>query len=72
MVNPAMLLTLKKKWEEFSVRHPQFVSFIQALKGRGVTEGSIIDITVTMPDGEKFQSNLKLSAEDIEMIRSLM
>ena len=72
MVNPAMLLTLKKKWEEFSVRHPKFVSFIQALKGRGVTEGSIIDITVTMPDGEKFQSNLKLSAEDIEMIRSLM
>ena len=72
MVNPAMLLTLKKKWEEFSTRHPKFVSFIQTLKGRGVTEGSIIDITVTLPDGEKFQSNLKLSAEDIEMIRNLM
>ncbi|MBO7374420.1 MAG: hypothetical protein J6Z07_02695 [Lachnospiraceae bacterium] len=71
-MNPAMLLTLKKKWEEFSTRHPKFVSFIGALKGRGVQEGSIIDITVTMPDGQQFQSNLKLTAEDIEMIRSLM
>ena len=71
-MNPAMLLTLKKKWEEFSTRHPKFVSFIEALKGRGVQEGSIIDITVTMPDGQQFQSNLKLTAEDIEMIRSLM
>ncbi len=71
MVNPAALLTMKKKWEEFSARHPKFVSFISVLKTHGVAIGSVIDIKVTLPNGETFQSNLKLTEEDVEMIRSL-
>lgn len=71
MVNPTALLTFKKKWEEFSGRHPRFVSFIGTLQGTGVPVGSIIDISVTLPSGEKYQSNLKLTEEDVEMIRSL-
>lgn len=71
MVNPAALLTFKKKWDEFSGRHPRFVSFIGAMQQSGVPVGSIIDISVTLPSGEKYQSNLKLTEEDIEMIRSL-
>ncbi|MBQ2183754.1 MAG: hypothetical protein II399_03890 [Lachnospiraceae bacterium] len=71
MVNPAALLTFKKKWDEFSGRHPRFVSFLGALKNQGITEGSIIDMKVTMPNGEVFQSNIKLTPEDIELIRGL-
>ena len=57
MVNPAALLTLKKKWEEFSARHPKFVAFLSALKNQGMAE--------------TFQSNIKLTAEDVELVRSL-
>ncbi|MBQ2183233.1 MAG: hypothetical protein II399_01230 [Lachnospiraceae bacterium] len=71
MVNPATLLTLKKRWEEFSVRHPKFVAFLSAMKNRGMAEGSVIDMKITMPDGEVFQSNIKLTAEDIELIKGL-
>lgn len=71
MVNPAALLTFKKKWEEFSMRHPKFVAFLGALKNQGMAEGSIIDIKVTMPNGESFQSNIKLTAEDVEFVRSM-
>ena len=71
MVNPAALLTLKKQWEEFSERHPKFVAFLSALKNQGMAEGSIIDIKVTMPNGETFQSNIKLTAEAVELVRSL-
>lgn len=71
MVNPATLLTLKKRWEEFSVRHPKFVAFLGAMKNRGMAEGSVIDMKITMPDGEVFQSNIKLTAEDIELIKGL-
>ena len=71
MVNPAALLTFKKKWEEFSLRHPRFVSFLGALKSQGIAEGSVIDMKVTMPNGEVFQSNIKLTKEDIELIRGL-
>lgn len=71
MVNPAALLTFKKKWDEFSARHPKFVSFLGVLKNRGVDVGSVIDIKVTLPNGETFQSNLKLTQEDVEAIKSL-
>lgn len=71
MINPAVLITFKKKIEEFGMRHPRFVSFIQALKGREMPVGSVIDITVTMPDGETFQSNIKLTEEDIEMLKTI-
>jgi len=71
MVNPAAILTLKKKWDEFSQRHPKFVSFLGLLKSRGVSVGSIIDIKVTLPNGESFQSNIKLTEEDAEMLKSL-
>lgn len=70
MVNPAALLSFKKKWDEFAGRHPKFVAFIGAMQQSGVPEGSVFDVTVTLPSGEKYQANLKLTAEDIEMIRS--
>ncbi|MBP5495300.1 MAG: hypothetical protein J6X97_09390 [Lachnospiraceae bacterium] len=71
MVNPAALLSFKKKWDEFSGRHPKFVSFLGALKNQGMEVGSVIDMKVTMPNGEVFQSNIKLTPEDIELIRGL-
>ena len=70
-MNPAMLLSFKRKWEEFTERHPKFVQFLQEVIGRGVGEGCIIDITVTFPDGKSCQSNMKVTAEDVELIRSL-
>lgn len=71
-MNPAMLLSFKKKWDEFSVRHPKFVAFLGTLKNKGLDEGSIIDVAITLPNGEKYQSNIKLTAEDVEMIKGLV
>ncbi|MBR6094500.1 MAG: hypothetical protein IKP92_05720 [Lachnospiraceae bacterium] len=70
-MNPTMLLSLKKKWEEFSVRHPKFVQFLQTVIAQGVGEDCIIDVTVTFPDGKSYQSNMKVTAEDVELIRGL-
>lgn len=71
MVNPATLLTFKKKWEEFSQRHSGFSQFIQAAASGGLGEGNILDVKITMPDGRTLQSNMKITAEDVEMIKSL-
>ena len=54
-MNPAMLFTLKKKFEDFQARHPKFAMFGQDLMRSGVGEGSVIDITVTLPDGRTLQ-----------------
>ncbi|MCQ2518350.1 MAG: hypothetical protein MJ119_06250 [Lachnospiraceae bacterium] len=70
MVNPAQLLQFKKKWDEFSGRHPKFVQFIQACAAGGIGTDSIIAVTVTLPDGNVIQSNMKVTEEDVEMLKS--
>ena len=67
-----MLLSFKKKWEEFTARHPKFAMFIQDVAGKGIEEGCVIDITITMPDGKLYQSNMRVTEEDLELIRGLM
>lgn len=66
MMNPAKLLTIKKDWDGFSARHPRFVQFIMVLMRSGIGPGAVIDVTVTLPDGNNMQSNIKLTQEDVE------
>ena len=37
----------------------------------GIREGSIIEIKVTTAEGESFDSNLKITADDMDMIGQL-
>ena len=37
----------------------------------GVGEGSVIDIKITLPDGRELESNLKVSAEDVEFLKNV-
>ena len=71
MINPAVLLGLKKKWEDFQGRHPRFAMFLVDVAGKGIETGSIIDITITMPDGKTYQSNMRVSEEDMELFRDI-
>ena len=70
-MNPAMLFTMKKKFEDFQQRHPKFAMFIQDVMKSGVGEGSVIDISITLPDGQILRSNMKVTAEDVELIKDL-
>lgn len=70
-MNPAMLFTMKKKFEDFQQRHPKFAMFIQDVMKSGVGEGSVIDISITLPDGRTLQSNMRVTAEDVELIKDL-
>ena len=69
MVNPAMLLKIKKAKDKFVSNHPKFPLFLNAVYRDSLIEDSIIEISVTRPDGEKISSNLKLKQSDIEMLR---
>ncbi len=70
MLNPMKLMGMKKDYEEFAGRHPRFVQFVMALMQSNIGAGSVIDITVTTPDGKNYQSNMRLTEEDIEFVKS--
>jgi hypothetical protein len=71
MFNPVNLFKLKGLWERFSKNHPKLLPWAQAVYPKTIREGTVIDCTVTTPDGRKIATNLKLSADDMEVIHEL-
>lgn len=69
--NPAALLQMMNLWNRFQKNHPKFPRFLKAVVQNGIKEGSIIEIKVTTAEGENFDSNLKISADDMEMIEQI-
>lgn len=69
--NPAAILQMMNLWSRFQNNHPKFPRFLSAVVRNGIKEGSIIEIKVTTADGESYDSNLKVNADDMEMIEQL-
>lgn len=70
-INPLKLLQLKGAWDQFTGRHPKFPSFLKALSQGAVAEGTVLEFTVTTPDGRVLNSNLKITAEDMALVEQL-
>lgn len=65
------LLEIRNLWSAFTRRHPKFPQFLTAIQQAGIPEGTVIEVTITPPDGKTFTSNLKVTAEDIDAVKSL-
>ena len=69
--NPAAILQMMNLWNRFQNNHPKFPKFIAAVTKSAIKEGSIIEVKVTTAEGETYDSNLKINAEDMELIRQI-
>lgn len=70
-INPMKLLELKNLWSAFTKRHPKFPQFLSAVQQARIPEGTIIEVQITSPDGKTFTSNMKVTSEDIDAVKSL-
>lgn len=68
-INPLQLTKLKGRWDIFKTQHPKFISYGKMLNKKAVEEGTIIEIKTTTPEGETFETNLKMTREDVETLR---
>lgn len=71
MINPGMIMKIKGLKDKFVENHPKFPLFLNAVYAKGLKENSIVEISITRPDGEKMVSNIKLNKSDIEMLNEL-
>lgn len=71
MQNPTAFFQMLNLWSRFQNNHPKFPKFISAVTRDAIKEDSIIEIKVTTAEGECYESNLKINAEDMDMIRQL-
>lgn len=71
MVNPAAIMKLMGAKNQFEQTHPKFASFFKTIVSQGVEEGSVIEITVTKPDGTPITANMKVQRSDLELVEQL-
>lgn len=71
MFNPMKILQLKAAWDKFSANHPKFGPFIKAVSAYGLQPGTVIEVSVTPPDGQTYMTNLKISESDLELFDSI-
>ena len=70
-MNPMKLLQIQEAFSRFKNNHPKFPLFLNAVMKEGINEGTVIEIIVTTPEGKNYNSNLKVTADDLELINSL-
>ncbi|MBQ8857315.1 MAG: hypothetical protein IJ024_04120 [Lachnospiraceae bacterium] len=70
-MNPMALLKAKKSWETFCGNHPRFPAFLQAVQSAGIQEGTIIEVSVTTPEGRTMTTNVRLTASDMQAFHDL-
>lgn len=71
MVNPMAMMKLMNAKNQFEQNHPKFVAFFQTILAQGIEEGSVIEITVTKPDGTPVTANMRVQKSDLEMVEQL-
>ena len=67
----AMMQKMKEGLDRFRIKHPKFPLFLKAVSQEALMEGTVIEITVTTPEGKNYCSNVKLKADDMEFLDSL-
>lgn len=71
MINPGTMMKMMAAKNKFTDNHPRFVAFLSMIFSRGITEGTIIEITVTRPGEQPMTSNLKVQQSDLELMEEL-
>lgn len=63
---------MKNSLSRFDRDHPKFKNFFNAVtREQALKEGSVIELSVTSPEGKNYCSNIKLNAEDIALLNQL-
>lgn len=69
-MNPFALMKIKGLMEQFQANHPRVPMFFKDAM-QCVEEGTIIEIQVTTKEGKNLCTNMKITAEDLELFEQL-
>ncbi|MGN0515328.1 MAG: hypothetical protein ACI4GD_13715 [Lachnospiraceae bacterium] len=70
-MNPLKLIQVKQAWDKFNQTHPKLMPFIRAVGNSGMHPGTVIEISVTTPEGQNYTTNIKVCESDLELIESI-
>ena len=71
-MNPLDLFRMNAAMQRFNRNHPKFGPFLRAAKDKALQEGSVIAVSVTAPDGETIETNLRVLPDDLDMMQEFL
>lgn len=71
MVNPASIMKIMNLKNRFTANHPKFAAFFQRVVTQGISEGDVIEITVTKAGGTPVTANMRVTQDDLELVEEL-
>ncbi|MBQ1172907.1 MAG: hypothetical protein IIX48_09970 [Lachnospiraceae bacterium] len=71
MMNPAAMMQIMTALKKFESTHPKFVAFIKTMFGKGITEGTIIELTVINPGQDPVTTNIRVQQSDLDLVKQL-
>ncbi len=69
-MNPMGLMKIKGLVEKFKGNHPKVPMFFSAAS-KSVNVDSVIEINITTAEGKNLRTNMKVTAEDMELVKQL-
>lgn len=69
--NPMEMMQFATKLKDFNERHPRVMPFFRETAGK-FTSGSVVELKLTDPENKEYVTNIRLTDEDVELIRSLL
>ncbi len=71
-MNPTALFKIRGLMARFQADHPKVVSYFATVFGtEGLPEGSVIEISVKKPGEDEVVTNMRVTANDVEMIQAI-
>ena len=70
-MNLSDMLKLKSAKEKFEKGHPKMAAFVGYILSHPMEENTVIEISVTEPDGKVISSNIRVTAQDLEIVNQL-
>lgn len=70
-LNPLQLMKLFGMNKKFQKNHPKVSAFFRTHFAGGLTEGTILELSVTKPGEETVSTNMRIRKEDLELLEEL-
>lgn len=70
-LNPLQLMKLFGMNKKFQKNHPKVSAFFRTHFAGGLTEGTVLEISVTKPGEETVSTNMRIRKEDLELLEEL-
>jgi hypothetical protein len=70
-MGPADMLKFVEMKNRFERNHPKILNFFTREIASGIPEGTVLELTITKPGKDPVTANMRVTADDLEMLANL-